>query len=523
MHPQIQALGRRLVRVACALGGHALLMAATAFGPFNGPARAQQSQDNSPPGAPAEETSRRLVGVAQEALFVVSVWYEKDKLVEKEPDVCRIQPGFLVGEGLVGITNFSALAPMERKLVRKAEALFAGSDTRYRVQLLDQDSAQDIAVVMLEPMAELKGKAKEAAAGTPSAVAPAPSVRRGLALGSPADPIESAFWTLTIDSTGQVAGCIPFEKGESVTRGGIHVAKKAPGMPVGQKARALAGLPRVDADGRLLGVWSCGLVERELVASGVTVGELEILIRRATNSASAGKLMQARGPGGMMASLSFPSLVTPRAGSTAFASQLCGKLFKALRCSECGGKGDDRWKDDKVRAPGGGWKVTPVRVPCGVCNNSKLCTQKAQWTALRGVASAVTYVRVTPEDSDGVLQALEAAVQEAFMLNPPEFKTRLSASAKSALASSSLVPGRAISFIIPAGEWPSEDVPGWGAPLRAVASADFGLLLLPAPVIKRDIAVGTHVLIVGTVAGFVTSGDGNATVVEQSIIVPLKQ
>ena len=167
-------------------------------------------------------------------LFVLALEYKKDNNHAKEKAV-PVQVGFLIEEDL-GVTSFSALVKADN-----IRARFGGGKP-VTVRVVGAEPTLDLAVIRFAPE---KQKASEVSDE---------SSRFPLSVDSAESPIEEATWTLFVDPANpKDIRSLPLS--ELQGRIGAEGDSNGDALLAGFRVRRLGGLPIVDDNGRLAGVW----------------------------------------------------------------------------------------------------------------------------------------------------------------------------------------------------------------------------------------------------------------------------
>lgn len=459
-------------------------------------------QEPKPSEAPVEVTlpSDPLERLANDTLFVVELKYGDDKL--PNPGCSRVQVGFLVAPDL-GVTALSGLLKS-----RSSTARFASEKRTVSLTVLGGDPKLDLAVVRFKRSAAVEASATS-------------EVGAALTRDAGTEPMDAAHFTLFCDPTGKdQPRALAMAKIQPERNEEGDAARGSEGRIYANATTAkLSGLPIVDAEGSLAGMWQWSWAEAELVEPRIVpVRELRRLVAavvaeplKSFDQTFEGVTIRPR----CMPLLKWKTTVASNA-ETQTAKNTSKNLWKKLYCSICKGKG---YEDN----PGlEGTRPIVRRDDCDFCKKSGLIDESKRWEVFRSLAAALT--NVPPNTKlDSIALEFENGLAQAIDLNRDLLlEHSIADGARQELLNDELTPGRGVVFRLSSREWPTEDSNLWGERVRVIRSSQYGKLLLRAPFARSTINEGDTVVVVAAIAGQLSAGDQTYTVLERAIAVPVK-
>lgn len=462
--------------------------------------------------------------LVEQAVVLIEMRFKDDKRVVSNnyKENKLVQFGFMLEPNL-GVTSFSALVKADSSSVRR---LGKGSKT-LRLNVIGADPVKDIAIFTLgggavEAAASSNGAnssgGNSTGANSTDAEAQAPSnaATYPLALDASTAPLDPSNYTLFADIEAPTNPELwrAISLAEMKPRGG----ERADQILVTATHGRLSGLPIVDVEGRLVGMWQWSWATTGLTEPSVLpVAEL----RRAAAEA---KARPKKFPGAFVAAASqtyaMPTILWGAVEQPANAAKRGKAFLNEVRCGDCDGKGSRREEErtwDGVR-----WNVQRRDVTCSRCKGDRLTDARKLWSKFRTLASILTNVRPT-DDRDAVRMSLEEGLKEAFALNVSAMYYAAHDGGKEELARQNLTPGRAIVFLVPRIYWPEENGMLWEEKVRIVDAP--GLthppLILRNPTC-RTLQEGCVAFVAAVVAGELTVGEKTFIVLDRAFVVPVK-
>lgn len=438
---------------------------------------------------------------ATDALFVVEMTYKFDKL-GKDPKTARVQPGFLIDPEF-GVTALSGLVRAETY-----QLYVSTSRTAIRFDVVGADPALDLAVIHISSAR----KGTPIPAGTSSTTLEAEPSPVCLAEHSPSEqPFDEAHAVLWIDLLGKrdVRRIELSELLDPAAEGEPHV------LPT-SLAGGLSGLPIVDAEDRLVGIWQWTWAEEESVPPQlVPASVIESLVERAktaTDPKTLDRLAAAARSSSFAPVLAWSG---KEAKPPHHGVARAGELRSQLRCSRCGGVGTKPGDVEDHRG-----RVTRKDVPCTKCEQTRVVAEDERWERLRGFATQVTLVAPS-SGLESVAREIEKGLGDALELNQSAILLSAYDGGKEELALANLVPGRAIVFTLHRDSWPTEDRTLWGEHVRLVDDPSYPPLILRAPYARSTVGEGQVAWVTAVVAGSLTVNGETAVVLDRAIVVPV--
>ncbi len=476
-------------------------------------AHGEAAQNDDTNGTPDERLVEQAV-VLLELRFkddkrVVSSNYKENKLV---------QFGFLLEPDL-GVTSFSALVRAEKLSARRL-----GSNKELRVTVIGASPIDDIAIFTLgggpiEAASNSTGGAATDGGSVDSAAAPASSASKfPLASNATTSPLDPSNFTLFADieapTNGDLRRAVPLR--EMLAPRNEHPGQ----IKVTSQHGRLAGLPIVDASGRLAGMWQWSWATTGWAAPRVLpVSEL----RRVAAEA---KARPKKFPGAFVSAANqtyaMPTILWGAVEQPANAAKRGKSFLNEVRCGDCDGRGsraEEERKWDGVRGT-----VNRRNVTCARCEGDRLIDARKLWSKFRTLASILTNVRPT-DDRDTVRMSLEEGLKEAFALNSSAMYYAAHDGGKEELARQNLAPGRAVVFLVERRHWRETDGMLWEEKVRIVDGPGLAHppLILRNPTC-RTLQEGCVAFVAAVVAGELTDESNSKTyiVLDRAFVVPVK-
>jgi hypothetical protein len=431
--------------------------------------------------------------LARDALFEIAFSYKRDARADKSAPQ-RVQVGFLVGEGGIGVTALSAFHQAD-----DVSAVLGQRATPCEVDLLGSDPMADLALVRLTPKAH----------GASEETGEEPTAARFLEPEDGQDAFAGETWTI-LRWQGEVRA-VPGEDLLRVDSGDRRLAA----TPL---VAGLGGAPIVDREGRLLGRWAWTLPGE--VARAVPAAKIRRLLEKQAGDDGGGRkrIRDAE----FCAGTTFPQLCwTPgkdRSAAVGDATRRISLLPDKCICKKCDGSG--QFNNYEKRLEGRKFKTIDHWIECPDCSGDGLKDGETLWRETRVLAEKLA--NLSGDDRYSLLRDLEESVARLVETNFTYYARKLNDSASEVLRLRGLTPGNGVVFVLPFGEWPERPWPAWpNEDVRAGVTTAFGPLLFPAPRARSVIREKQAALVLGVIGGTVSDGDMTWTVVEHASVVPI--
>jgi hypothetical protein len=456
--------------------------------------------DAAPEVAPApwveSATAERIQGV----VAVVSIAYPPDSQAHEKRDAAatRVQPGVLVGPDTV-VTNLAALQGSKLDDLR----VNLHGEPPLRAQVLGGDPALDLVVLRIDE---------------PRARAGVLPTRTPLVEDAALVPLSREAWTLHLDPRAPQTAR-PQRNGElesTASRAGQqpHLRELAPaGTPW-----TLGGLPIVDGEGRLAGIWTWTAPGAPLEVR--TAGEVRALVERCVQRTPRAGEEWIRSLSGV-APRSYPLLAW--SSRSKLPKGAAEDLIEQVRCPECAGRGY-KVTERETEGRGGVRGRQRIEVECPDCKRGRIGPANRFWTATRNLAARVTACNDPAARAAGFDQfeeALEESIRDVAALHPVEVRRRFGDGAFEELNPDKLVPGRSLAFLVHAASWEGKALPGVGIDARLVHNPGYPPLVFIDRRQRNVLGESCDALVFGAVAGTIRLGDETCVVIERSLTVPI--
>lgn len=425
------------------------------------------------------------------------------------------QLGTFVAGGGLAITSLGALH--SAKLI---QAFVANGGAPNEVELLGADAQYDLALVRVRGWEKLTAETSEER----PAIEP-------LTLDGSGDPTSGPAWILCpgpVLSPKLAREWIPLERFVPSASAG-----SAPVRPLAIHQRYLGGLPIVDAEVRLVGVWywqpdqaiarpASAAAAAKLWVSADVVREL-VTRARAAEPVSIAARESLRTSSSAFGVLAFPRLGAAARGA---ADGKARDLFARIRCPKCKGTGVVPKLGDMQTTRATTTRAATETVACAdpECARRGLLRKSNLEDEVRKLATLSARVAPNTKDQDKLVVDLTSSFAFADSYCWPYFREEMNAAARADLLESSLVPGRPVAFVVQAQDWLQSAQLPWGEPARELQAGSVGTRFIACdPRDSGSLDPAGEAVVFGTIAGTLLIHGQHAVVLERVLVVPAKR
>lgn len=488
--------------------------------PKSPPAENKPRSAQPPSPVPVKESSEaRRERLLANAVYTLTISYGTDTVANGGLKSTRVQTAFCVDDGGLAISNYAALHTAT-SIVAKSKP----DKSARKVEVLGADPELDLALLRIAPTTTFQamsaGAAKPGASAGASTTppsnepakpaAPAPPLSNFLEIGAPCTLETTPTWTLVPALVDRGPECV--DNGQLMKRdeeSGAWVRNN------GARDRYLPGAPIVDKASRVVGVWRWAWSGEP--PGTVSSAEIAKLVERHRSDPALNVKERAEKYGeAKRRSLAFPVLRLEKVEEAGEASRWVNGFADDIDCDECKGTG----RELRIEKEGPNMRDVTPRIPCARCSGSGLEKPSAIEKKLYELAAKLARSPRDPASKRKNIEALDAALAKVMTKHPKSCIPALSEAQSDRAEPVTLLPGRTIALVLSPGEWREQVETTDFELIRSLTSTRLGPLILVDPQYGNP-NDGSPVLLLGTVAGYVTLNKLDCLVIERPYAVTL--